>query len=212
MKKILIIPFLLLFITSFSQQGRKWGRKNLYGTYQFFDTVYIQKVLRASDGIGFLIYDTLTTSPTFGQPMWVRPRVIQDLARVAVALTTTGKTGVATYSNTTGIFNVPNYSVSLNKSAYVASPTSADTIDVWQTPVAITITSLKAILRGTSPSVTYNIAFGTNITCTSVTTGCSNSSGFNDATIPAGSFIWIYTTAASGTIRSIAFTINYTED
>jgi hypothetical protein len=112
---------------------------------------------------------------------------------------------------------------SLNKGVFVASPTSADTIDVWQTPVAITITSLKAILRGTSPSVTYNIAFGTNIqsptavftadiTCTSVTTGCSNSSGFNDATIPAGSFIWIYTNASSGTIRSIAFTINYTED
>jgi hypothetical protein len=112
---------------------------------------------------------------------------------------------------------------SLNKGVFVASPTSADTIDVWQTPVAITITSLKAVLRGTSPSVTYNIAFGTNIqsptavftadiTCTSITTGCSNSSGFNDATIPAGSFIWVYTTAASGTIRSIAFTINYTED
>lgn len=113
---------------------------------------------------------------------------------------------------------------SLNKGAFVASPTSADTIDIWQTPVAITITSLKAILRGSSsPSVTYNIGFGTNIqsptavftsdiTCTSITTGCSNSSGFNDATIPAGSFIWIYTTAQSGTVRSIAFTINYTED
>jgi hypothetical protein len=110
-----------------------------------------------------------------------------------------------------------------SKGVFVAFPTSADTVDVWQTPVAITITSLKAILRGSSPSVTYNIAFGTNIqsptavftadiTCTSVTTGCSNSSGFNDATIPAGSFIWIYTNASSGTIRSIAFTINYTED
>jgi len=111
----------------------------------------------------------------------------------------------------------------LSKGVFVAFPTSADTVDVWQTPVAITITSLKAILRGTSPSVTYNIAFGTNIqsptavftsdiTCTSFTTGCSNSSGFNDATIPAGSFIWVYTTATSGTIRAIAFTINYTED
>jgi len=110
-----------------------------------------------------------------------------------------------------------------SKGAFLESPTSADTIDAWQTPVAITITSLKAILRGSSPSVTYNIGFGTNIqsptavftadiTCTSITTGCSNGSGFNDATIPAGSFIWIYTNASSGTIRSISFTINYTED
>jgi hypothetical protein len=112
---------------------------------------------------------------------------------------------------------------SLNKGVFIASPTSADIVDVWQTPVAITITSLKAILRGTTPSVTYNIRFGTDITsattvftsditCTSITTGCSNSSGFNDATIPAGSFIWVYTTAASGTIGSISLTINYTED
>ena len=110
-----------------------------------------------------------------------------------------------------------------SKGAFLESPGSSEAMDVWQTPVAITISSLKAILRGSSPSVTYNIKFGTDITsatdvftaaitCTSITTGCSNSSGFNDATIPAGSFIWIVTTASSGTINSISWTINYTED
>jgi len=111
----------------------------------------------------------------------------------------------------------------LNKGAFLSAPTSADVLDMYQTPVAITVSSVKAILRGSSPSVTYNIRFGTDITsatdvftaditCTSITTGCSNNSGFNDATIPAGSFIWIVTTAASGTINSISFTFNYTED
>jgi len=125
------------------------------------------------------------------------------------------------YVSSTGLLSAAAHTMS--KGGFLESPTSADTLDVWQTPVAITITSLKAILRGSSPSVTYNIGFGTNIqsptavftsdiTCTSITTECSNSSGFNDATIPAGSFIWIYTNAASGTIRSISFTINYTED
>ena len=109
------------------------------------------------------------------------------------------------------------------KGFFLESPTSSEAVDMWQTPVAITVSSLKAILRGSTPSVTYNIKFGTDITsatsvftsditCTSITTGCSNSSGFNDATIPAGSFIWIVTTAASGTISSIGFTLNYTED
>ncbi len=114
--------------------------------------------------------------------------------------------------------------IALNKGTFIESPGAAENVDVWQTPVAITVTSLKAILRGSSsPSVTYNVKFGTDITsattvftsditCTSVTTGCSNSSGFNDATIPAGSFIWIVTTALSGTVNSISFTINYTED
>jgi hypothetical protein len=111
----------------------------------------------------------------------------------------------------------------LQKGFFLESPGSAEAVDMWQTPVAITVTSLKAILRGSSPSVTYNVKFGTDITsatdvftaaitCTSVTTGCSNNSGFNDATIPAGSFIWIVTTASSGTINSISWTINYTED
>lgn len=111
----------------------------------------------------------------------------------------------------------------LNKAVTIEAPSASEAIDMWQTPVAITVTSLKAILRGTTPSVTYNIRFGTditsatdvftsNITCTSVTTGCSNSSGFNDATIPAGSFIWVITSAMSGTVNSISLTLNYTED
>ena len=110
-----------------------------------------------------------------------------------------------------------------SKAVTIESPSSSEAVDMWQTPVAITVSSLKAILRGSSPSVTYNIKFGTDITsptsvftsditCTSITTGCSNSSGFNDATIPAGSFIWVVTTASSGTITSISLTINYTED
>jgi len=117
-----------------------------------------------------------------------------------------------------------NAGATVSKGLTIEFPSASEAVDMWQTPVAITVSSLKAILRGSaSPSVTYNIRFGTditsstdvftsNITCTSVTTGCSNSSGFNDATIPAGSFIWIVTTAQSGTVNSIGFTINYTED
>jgi len=115
-------------------------------------------------------------------------------------------------------------SLTKSKATTIELPTAADTADMWQTPVDITISSLKTILRGaSSPSVTFNLYFGSDITsptnvftsaitCTSVTTGCSNSSGFNDATIPAGSFIWIRTTAQSGTVHTISFTVNYTED
>ena len=180
MKKILIGLFVLAVISiSFSGGGPK---KEKFGVYAWMDTAYFMNVTRTTGTGGFLVFDTLTSSPTFGKLLWVRQGAISDLARVAVALTTTGVSGVSAYNNTTGIFNVPNYGgQTRSKGVFVASPTSTDTIDVWQTPVAITITSLKAILRGTSPSVTYNIGFGTNIqsptavftsniTCTSVTT------------------------------------------
>jgi hypothetical protein len=36
-----------------------------------------------------------------------------SLARTAVSLTTTGSSGAATYNNTTGVFNIPNYSTAL---------------------------------------------------------------------------------------------------
>ncbi len=131
--------------------------------------------------------------------------------------------GTVHYINSSAVDYNLTQSKSNSKGFFLEAPTSSEAVDMWQTPVDITVTSLKAILRGSSPSVTYNIKFGSNITsatsvftsditCTSVTTGCSNSSGFNDATIPAGSFIWIVTTAASGTISSIGFTLNYTED
>jgi hypothetical protein len=37
-----------------------------------------------------------------------------SLARTAVSLTTTGSSGVATYNNTTGVFNIPNYGSALS--------------------------------------------------------------------------------------------------
>ncbi len=110
------------------------------------------------------------------------------------------------------------------KGLFVELPSAAESDGMWQTPIAITVDSLVSVLVGSaSPSVTYNIYFGTNrasgtkvftsdVTCTSTTTGCSNSSGFNDATIPAGSFVWFTTSAQSGTVTQIEITLNYTED
>ncbi len=131
---------------------------------------------------------------------------------------------VARNSSTGDFYLTAGIGGTMSKGAYVGFPTALDSIDMWQTQVAITVSSLKAVLRGTAtPSVTYNIKFGTDIssatsvftsdiTCTSITTGCSNNSGFNDATIPAGSFIYIVVTAQSGTVKSIGLTLNYTED
>jgi len=110
-----------------------------------------------------------------------------------------------------------------SKGITLEGPGSAENFGMWQTQVAITVSSINAVVIGSSPSVTINIAFGTDITSltnvfssgtaiTSTTTGQTINSGFNDATIPAGSWIRLRSTASSGTITQIEVTINYTED
>lgn len=111
----------------------------------------------------------------------------------------------------------------LTKNMTLESPvTASENFGMLEMPVAITITSVKVVLVGSSPSVTYNLAFGTDRTSgtnvftsgqtvTSTTTG-TTASGFNDATVPAGSFIWLTTSAASGTITQFQIRITYTED
>jgi hypothetical protein len=112
---------------------------------------------------------------------------------------------------------------SLSKGVTLESPTSSENFGLWQTQVDITITSINAVVIGSSPSVTINIAFGSNITSltnvfssgtaiTNTTTGQTINSGFNDATIPAGSWIRLTSSAQSGTVTQIEVTLNYTED
>ncbi len=209
MKKILILLFVLVSIQSFSQQGI-WK----FEPYIFNNSVYFKNApYNSGAGIVHLGIDTVASSPTFG-------KLVRKTAGGAVDTLT-----ISTRAwRQKGLDSLAALRRTISKGLFLEFPGASEAIDMWQTPVAITITSLKAILRGSSsPSVTYNVKFGTDITsattvftsditCTSVTTGCSNSSGFNDATIPAGSFIWIVTTAQSGTVNSIGFTLNYTED
>lgn len=111
----------------------------------------------------------------------------------------------------------------MSKSITVESPTATEDISIFFTPVAITITEMRAVVRGTTPSVTWTIRHGTDrsaagnqvvtggTTTTSQTTG-SDVVSFNDATIPADSFVWLETTAETGTTNELHVSIVYTED
>ena len=107
----------------------------------------------------------------------------------------------------------------------VESPTSSEDIIIGFTFVAITITEIQAVARGTSPSVTIQIRHGTdrsaagNTVLTSATAITNTTSGqnitsgsFNDATIPADSWIWLETTAQSGTVDEVSIALPYTVD
>lgn len=116
-----------------------------------------------------------------------------------------------------------NTKPTLSKSITVESPSASENISIFYTPIAITITSVADVATGSTPSFTYDIhhhtdrssgspneLFGTNRALTS-TTG-STTTSFNDATIPAGSWVWIISSAITGTVTTAAVTLVYTED
>jgi hypothetical protein len=119
--------------------------------------------------------------------------------------------------------NVTKLNEQQTRTLTIESPSSSENISFFYTDKAITITKAAYAVRGSSPSVTIDVhhhtdrssgspneLFGTNVAVTS-TTGTTNTT-FNDATIPAGSFVWIISSAASGTNNELTITLTFTED
>lgn len=154
--------------------------------------------------------------------------------RTALNLNTTHRTSNGTdhsyidqdvTSGSSPTFDGANFSgISLSKSITVENPTSSEDISIFFTNSAITITEIRAVLVGSStPSVTWTVRHGTDrsaagaeavtsgTTTTSTTTG-SDVTSFNDATVVADSFVWLETTAQSGTVTELHITIVYDED
>lgn len=112
----------------------------------------------------------------------------------------------------------------LSKGITVEAPTAAEDLSMFFTPVAITVTKIVAVLVGSAtPSVTWTLRHSTDrsaagnevVTGGTATTSVSTGSvvtSFDDATIPADSFVWLETTAQSGTVGQVTVTAIYTED
>ena len=125
--------------------------------------------------------------------------------------------------NSSSLGDVSISGSTLSKSITVESPTSAEDLSIFFTNLAITVTEMRAVVRGSTPSVTWTIRHGTDrsaagaqvvtggTTTTSQTVG-SDVTSFNDATIVADSFVWLETTAQTGTVDEMSITIIYAED
>ena len=94
-------------------------------------------------------------------------------------------------------------------------------ITFFYTPIAITVTEVRIVQVGTTPSVTLILKHATDRSAagTAVTTGAAftntttgATATLSDATIPAASYVWIETTAQSGTVTSTAIHLKYTAD
>ena len=111
-----------------------------------------------------------------------------------------------------------------SKSLTVESPTATEDISMFFTSEAVTITKMACVLTGSAtPSLTWTVKHGTDrsaagaavVTAGTVTTSTTTGSivtSFNDATIPANSYVWFETTAQSGTVDSSNLTIIYDKD
>ena len=111
-------------------------------------------------------------------------------------------------------------SVKIPRSLSVYAPTTSDSITLFYTPVALTISRISAVLRGSStPSVNYNLNYGTDrssgtrvftsgTTVTSTTTATVVTS-FNNSSIPAGGFLWLTASAVSGTVDELSVSVEF---
>ena len=109
-----------------------------------------------------------------------------------------------------------------SKTFNLQAPTASDDITIFRTDVAITVHRVITVSTGTSPSTTYQLKHsnvsrsvaGNALTTLGTTTnsGAGDVATLSDNTIPANSWIWLETTAASGTNVYLSIDIRYTED
>jgi len=136
-----------------------------------------------------------------------------------------GDTGVAGDTGTDGGSYSPSYALE--------SPTDDEHLMWFFTNCAITVSEIRAYIRGSNtPSVTWTIRFGPILDDlldesggTEIITGGTTTTdieygtdidgdpiAFTDNTIPADSFVVIETTAQSGTVTQLGLTLFYTKD
>lgn len=110
-----------------------------------------------------------------------------------------------------------------SKSVTVESPNASEDITLFYTPVALTILEISTVLRGALPSIGWTLryaadrnAVGTEIitggvVATSTTVG-DDITAFDNADVPADSFVWLETISLTGSVEMLHITIRYTEE
>jgi hypothetical protein len=104
------------------------------------------------------------------------------------------------------------------KGVTLTNPTNSESLILLFTDTALTLSEIRSVVVGTTPSVTFSIRYSTDvsgsgtevvasgITCTSTTTGLSTTS-FTNGSIPANNFVWLTTSAVSGSVNTLHVTL-----
>ena len=106
------------------------------------------------------------------------------------------------------------------KAITILNPTGSDNVTLFYSTQSVVISSIVSLVRGTSPSITFEILWDTTragsgtsaveggITVTNTTTGLVTTS-LSHTTIPANRFVWVRTTASTGTVTEFSVTLNF---
>jgi hypothetical protein len=103
----------------------------------------------------------------------------------------------------------------------IDNPTSSENVVLFFTTESLTFSQIRSVVKGTTPSVTFSVRYGTDtsaggtevvtsgITVTNTTTGLATTS-FNNDTVPTNNYVWMTTSALSGTVNSLNITLIFT--
>jgi len=144
--------------------------------------------------------------------------------------TTVDATGEVTIDSTSKTLNFYDGTAEVvvnpiqSKTLTIETPTASEDITMFHTDVAVTITKIVAVVKGSStPSVTFNVVHGTDrsaagtnlitsISATTNTTTGTSVTTFDNASVSAGAFIRCKTTAQSGTVTEGSITIFFKQN
>lgn len=97
------------------------------------------------------------------------------------------------------------------KALTITSPSDSEKVVLFYATEPVVIQEIRSVVTGVTPSATFSIRFGPDvsltgtevktggITVTNTTTGLSTTT-LDNPSIPGGVFIWLTTTATSGTV------------
>jgi hypothetical protein len=99
-------------------------------------------------------------------------------------------------------------------------PLAGDKLPLLHAASALTIAEVRALVAGTTPSVSFSIRYGPDFSAagTSIRLAALNStstssgdswSSFDNAVVPAGSWLWIVVDAVSGTALSLHVSLRF---
>lgn len=139
-----------------------------------------------------------------------------DLASGVASAGTYTSVTVDTYGRVTA---GTNPQIVLPKAITILDVTSTEKIVWFFNPSSYALNEIRAVLIGSStPTVTFSVRYGTDISAagtevvtggmsaTSTTTG-SGFTSFTNATIPANNYVWITTSATTGTVSQMNITL-----
>lgn len=121
--------------------------------------------------------------------------------------------------NGSSVLGAGNLVVKDPRSITIENPSSSENITFFYTTQELTLTSVRAVVKGSTPSVTYSVKSASDrldanptlnvngVTVTNTTTGANAT--LNAASIEANSWVWITTSATGGTVESLNITLAF---